>query len=196
MGTPVVPRRYRMQERASAVAATRDRIVAAATRLHAEHGIAATSWGDIAGAAGVSQATVYRHFGSLAELVPACARYVFVDIARIPSPEELDSLYAGLDGPLARLDRLVDNSVECYARAEQWLHAMFCEAPREPAMADAVASERAVLEALVAGALGHLDPLVRVLVDFPFFKQLRDAGLTPDQAGRRMKQLVRSAFDN
>ncbi|MCU1365599.1 MAG: hypothetical protein JWN39_1238, partial [Ilumatobacteraceae bacterium] len=66
-----------MGARAEAVGKSRAAIVAAARELHAERGLVATSWDDIAERAGVSTATVYRHFPSLAELVPACAQTVF-----------------------------------------------------------------------------------------------------------------------
>jgi AcrR family transcriptional regulator len=190
----MAPRAYRMRERANGVAATRQQIVAAATRLHASRGVAATSWADIAAAAGVSQATVYRHFRDLAELVPECASYVFVDVARLPTPEELEVVFAGLKVGRERLERLVDNSVHCYARAEDWLQAMFCEAPREPAMAESVARSTASLRALVAGALGEQNELVRVLVDFPMYKQLRDAGLSPVEAAEEMKGLAEAVL--
>lgn len=183
-----------MGERAVAVAETRERIVAAATHLHAARGVAATSWADIAAEAGVSQATVYRHFRDLAELVPECARYIFLDIAQLPTQEQMAVVYAGLRVGRERLERLVDNNVVCYGKAEDWLHAMFCEAPREPAMAESVRRERAALDALVEGALGEHNEVVRVLVDFPMFKQLRDAGLTPVQAGEQMKSLALSVL--
>ncbi len=48
---------------------TRDRIADAALRLFAEHGFAATSTRRIAQAAGVSEALIYFHFGTKAELL-------------------------------------------------------------------------------------------------------------------------------
>lgn len=82
-----MPRRYRTGERAVAVERTRERIVAAAKELHAERGVRLTSWEEIAERGGVAVATVYRHYPSLAELVPACAQSVF-DVIRPPSFEQ------------------------------------------------------------------------------------------------------------
>ena len=64
-----------MGKRAAAADETRRRIVDATHALHIEQGIAATSWDDIAARAGVGVGTVYRHFPSLDELIPACAAF-------------------------------------------------------------------------------------------------------------------------
>ena len=61
-----------MTRRASAVAQTRRRIIDATRELHTERGIGATSWDDIAARAGVGVGTVYRHFPSPDDLIPAC----------------------------------------------------------------------------------------------------------------------------
>ncbi len=63
-----------MRNREESFAQTDRRIVAAAIGLHAERGVVDTSWQDIAERADVSPVTVYRHFRSLSELIPACAR--------------------------------------------------------------------------------------------------------------------------
>src|SRR5438477_12067897 len=68
----MAPRNYRMTRRAAANAETRRRIVDAAITLHAEKGVLGTSWPDIAKRADVARGTVYRHFPSLDQLVPAC----------------------------------------------------------------------------------------------------------------------------
>src|SRR5438552_15646145 len=68
----MAPRTYRMTRRAAGNEATRKRIVDAAIALHAEKGAVGTSWPDIAKRADVALGTVYRHFPSLDQLVPAC----------------------------------------------------------------------------------------------------------------------------
>lgn len=118
----VVPRRYRMQARSRSVAETRSRIIRAATELHTERGVVATSWEEIAERAEVAPATVYRHFPSLVDLVPACARSVF-DIIRPPTLEEADAKFVSLPSPLERLEVLIRDSCHCYSRGEGWLHA-------------------------------------------------------------------------
>ncbi len=67
-----------MTRRAEGVDATRQKIVAAAKELHEDGGVIATSFEAIAARAGVAQGTVYRHFPSLDELIPACARTIHV----------------------------------------------------------------------------------------------------------------------
>jgi AcrR family transcriptional regulator len=61
-----------MQRRAEQVDATRERITAAAARLHTTVGPAKTSVAAIAEEAGVTRLTVYRHFADLDVLFEAC----------------------------------------------------------------------------------------------------------------------------
>ena len=61
-----------MQLRAEQVDATRERITAAAARLHTTIGPANTSVAAIAEEAGVTRLTVYRHFSDLDVLFEAC----------------------------------------------------------------------------------------------------------------------------
>lgn len=65
-------RPYRMQRRAEQVDATRERITAAAARLHTTIGPANTSVAAIAEEAGVTRLTVYRHFTDMDVLFEAC----------------------------------------------------------------------------------------------------------------------------
>lgn len=66
------PRRYRMTRRAASVDDTRRRITEAAVRLHTTVGPANTSIASVAGEAGVTRLTVYRHFDNLEALFAAC----------------------------------------------------------------------------------------------------------------------------
>src|SRR5438034_157449 len=74
-----MPRRYQMATRERAVQDTRQRIIDAAISLHAQRGVIATNWEEIAERASVSTATVYRHFPSLGELIQAALGDAFVD---------------------------------------------------------------------------------------------------------------------
>ena len=65
-----------MSKRALAREETRRRIVEATAKLHGENGVLGTSWQAIAKEADVSVATVYAHFPSLDELLPACGALV------------------------------------------------------------------------------------------------------------------------
>src|SRR5918994_7952756 len=71
-----MPRQYDMTRRTASRNETRNRIVEATTKLHGERGVLGTSWQDIAREADVSVSTVYAHFPSLEELLPACGQLV------------------------------------------------------------------------------------------------------------------------
>src|SRR5690349_14975786 len=103
----MAPRKYEMRRRAASVEQTRQRIVEATMGLHYANGIAATRWEDIARAAGVGVGTVYRHFPTLDELVPACGSLVARQLA-LPGEGEVQRLFAGAASPAERLERLVD----------------------------------------------------------------------------------------
>lgn len=74
-GRPTRERSYRMGKRAEDAAATRQRIVEAAVRLHGTIGPAATSISALAEEAGVTRVTVYRHFPDGQVLFAACSAH-------------------------------------------------------------------------------------------------------------------------
>jgi AcrR family transcriptional regulator len=158
------------------------RIIRAATELHTERGVVATSWEAIAERAEVAPATVYRHFPSLVELIPACARSVF-DIIRPPTLEEAGEKFASLRTPVERLEVLIRDSCQCYSKGEGWLHAARRERDLIPAVGEAVRLQEETLKTLVRAATDGLDlserdiALLYTLCDFPFFKSLLDAGV-------------------
>lgn len=181
----MTPRRYSMDRRRDAVAATTSRIVEAAMALHATHGVRLTGWDQIAEQAGVSPATVYRHFPTLDVLVPACARAVF-DVIRPPSVPEARIQFTHLPSTPARLEHLVRESCHCYRRGEGWLHAAHRERDFVPALDQALSVIQETLHVLVdaaadtpLGRRGHAT--LFVLADFPFWKALVDAGLSYDE---------------
>src|SRR3990170_2374214 len=116
------PRKYDMSKRAATVARTRQRIVDATRELHAEQGVAATSWDDIAGRAGVGVGTVYRHFPSLDELVPACGA-VARELLDLPDPSDAAAPFTGAEGSRARAERLVGEVFAIYDRGAQVIRA-------------------------------------------------------------------------
>lgn len=151
-------------------------------RLHTQHGVLSTSWDEIARGAEVSTATVYRHFPTMADLVPACARVVF-DIIQTPTVEEASIQFANLPGPSDRLMHLTRTSCHCYRRGEGWLHAAYRERDFVPELDAAVRLIQETLRVLVRAAAGRTLPkpaagTLFVLTDFPFWKSLVDAGLS------------------
>src|SRR5207237_8937675 len=86
---PKVKRPYQSTLRGTQAESTRTAVIAAAARLYAEEGYAATSIEDIAAAAGVSRATVFTSVGGKATLLKTA----------------LDVAIVGDDEPIALPDR-------------------------------------------------------------------------------------------
>jgi AcrR family transcriptional regulator len=176
------PRKYDMSKRAATVARTRQRIVDAARLLHGEQGIAATSWDDIAARAGVGVGTVYRHFPSLDELVPACGEITMLVLA-LPDPATARALFEHATTPAERIERLVREVFAIYERGAPELRAIRREAEVHPRIAHDRDELEASLSALVDTALAPLDAtqedraLARALVDLDTWQALRDQGL-------------------
>lgn len=190
-----------MAVREQAVEATRNRIVDAAIKLHARRGVMATNWEEIAAEARVSTATVYRHFPSLDELIPACARTAFEAGARLPTPEEASAAFARLLDARRRIEHLVRESCRCYELGAGWLTAARRDAKTVPALERAVRLQDRVLERLIAAALGdervdrETKRLIKALIDFPFWKALVDAGIEPHKIPMVITQLTLSRLE-
>lgn len=174
------PRKYDMTRRATAAAETRRRIVDATLELHGEQGIAATSWDDIATRAGVGVGTVYRHFPSLDELIPACGEITRERIA-LPDPE---AVFAGPDAPAERLERLVREAFAIYERAAPQLRAIRAEPDVHPNVAEAGEQVEASLAALIDAAVEPAADraVVRAMIDLGTWQALRDQGLGQAEA--------------
>ncbi len=195
----MTPRAYRMTSRAETTERTRASIIRAARELHAERGLAATSWEDIARGAEVSTATVYRHFPSLAQLVPACARTVF-DIIQPPTLEQAAGTFGELHRADQRFEQLVRYSCHCYLAGSGWLHAAHRERDFVPELDEALRVIEDSLDTLVTAAAGRgLDGpdhrLLFVLCDFPVWWSLVDRGITPDDAEAMLVRLVLAELD-
>lgn len=104
MSTQKTPakRPYRLRARAESQERTRQRIAAAAAELHEEVGVTATTVADIARRAGVQRLTVYNHFPTLAELLPACSAH-YATIHPLPDPTAIDAVADPLERVRAAL---------------------------------------------------------------------------------------------
>jgi AcrR family transcriptional regulator len=167
------PRKYDMTRRASAVAQTRTRIIEATRELHGEQGIAATSWDDIAARAGVGVGTVYRHFPSLDELIPACGE-ISMRVIALPDPQDAPSLFDGADDPAERIERLVREVFAVYERGAPQLRAMRDEPGVHPGVAESAEQVEASLSALVEAAVAEDRKVVRAMIDLGTWQALRD----------------------
>jgi AcrR family transcriptional regulator len=184
-----------MDKRKAAVEETRRRIVEATLALHAEKGAFGTSWQDIAKRADVSVGTVYKHFPSLDELVPACGELVFA-ISRPPSLEDAPQIFAGASSLEERLGRLVSEFFDFYERGEPYLEIDFQER-QLPAVQEWEAHMRATREGLAREALRPLlkpeERTVRALsalIDFPFFKSFRRHDVSNAEAEEIVKTML------
>jgi AcrR family transcriptional regulator len=176
-----------MSRRAAAVARTRQRIVDATRELHSEQGIGATSWDDIAARAGVGVGTVYRHFPSLDELIPACGE-ITMQVVALPDPSTVPARFEHAMQPAERIERLVREAFAIYERGARELRAIRREADVHPRVAQDRDELEASLSALVDTALGPLDAtpqdraVARAVVDLNTWEALRDQGLGPAES--------------
>lgn len=180
-----------MTRRASAAAQTRQRIIDATRELHTTQGIAATSWDDIAARAGVGVGTVYRHFPTLDELVPACGA-ISMQVVALPDPEDAPSLFDGADGVAERIERLVREAFAIYERGAPELRAIRNEPDVHPHVAEAGRELEASLTALVdAVGVPRADrAILRAMIDLNTWQALRDQGLEPTEAVDAVSQML------
>jgi AcrR family transcriptional regulator len=184
-----------MTNRSAAAARTRQRIVDAARELHAEQGIAATSWDDIAARAGVGVGTVYRHFPSLDELIPACGEVTMQVIALHP-PSTVSTLFADATQPGERIARLVHEAFAIYERGASELRAIRREGDVHPRIAQDRDDLEAALSALVDTALAPLDAtrqdraVVRAMIDLNTWEALRQQGLRSAEAEAAISDML------
>jgi len=176
-----------MSRRAAAVEETRRRIVGAALDLHTRQGIAVTRWEDIAARAGVGVGTVYRHFPSLDELVPACGA-TSMELLALPPAADAAALFAGAKGVEARAGRLAREVFAIYERGAHILRVMRREPHVHPEVARGVEEVDAVLGALVDAALAPLDVdadarrVTRALLDLGTWTAFREQGMDTEEA--------------
>ncbi len=190
----MAPRKYTMDKRKAAVEETRRRILEATLALHTEKGIFGTSWEDIAHRADVSVGTVYKHFPSLDELVPACGELMYA-ITRPPSLEDAPRIFAGASSLEERLGRLISELFDFYERGAPYIETDFQER-RLPAVVEWEAYMRATIAGLVREALAPAGPdertvqAVSALLDFATFKSFLDREIPKEQAAKIMDEVL------
>jgi AcrR family transcriptional regulator len=183
-----------MDKRRAAVEETRQRILEATLALHSEKGIFGTSWQDIAQRADVSVGTVYKHFPSLDELVPACGELMYA-ITRPPSLEDAPQIFAGAHSLEERLERLISELFDFYERGASYIETDFQER-QLPAVQEWEAYWRATIEGLACEALSPVGPdertvrAVGALLDFYVFKSFSERGIPIEEATKIMNEVV------
>ena len=188
------PRKYNYKKRQAASEAIRQRILASTLTLHAENGIFGTSWKDIARHADVSLATVYNHFPSLNELVPACGDLMYA-ITQPPSLDDAERIFSGVTTDEDRLGRLTKTMYEFYERGEAYL-----EIDHQERKLDPVKEWEVYLKSLIDGltrvALQHTQhdeqtvETIAAFLDVPIYLSFRRRGMTRVQIEQTIKKLL------
>jgi len=173
-----MPRTYSMRNRSATVDDTRQRIVDATVALHNEKGITATSMQDIAARANVSLGTVYRHFPSLEELVPACGNRN-LELAPPPTSED----FAGLESGEERVRALFAALYTHFDAAQRPYEVGFAEALTLPVVKDFMKNADAHIRSLVAEAVQPFNPTEQgvafavAMADFHAWQAFHRAGM-------------------
>jgi AcrR family transcriptional regulator len=154
-------RAYRKTKRAEDEMLTKARIVDAAEALHGTLGPARTTVSAIADRAGVTRATVYRHFPDDQSLFVACSTQ-WMSRQRLPDPDA----WTAHDDPLARLHEGLADIYRYYRAGEQMITLVHRDAEAVPPRVAAVqvAAERRWLGALLQPFPGRRRKAVRAAV--------------------------------
>ena len=114
--SPAPKRTYRKAKRAQDEGRTRDRIVDAAEYLHGSLGPAHTTVSAVADRAGVTRATVYRHFADEESLFLACSQQ-WISRQQLPDPDA----WGVIEDPIERLSAGLVDIYGFYRRGQQMI---------------------------------------------------------------------------
>ncbi|NEX59550.1 TetR/AcrR family transcriptional regulator [Noviherbaspirillum galbum] len=181
----MAPRSYNNARRKESEAQTLDRIVDATISLHARQGAVATSHAQIADLAGVSVATVYKHFPTKEALLPHCIGKVTGQAPAI----DADAILAEPDLE-SRLRLLVEKVFARYRYFHPWIRWTPVDAPTLPAVAEAGNAGAREVEALarsiIAGVGRDLPEeraaLVAMIISYPSWQTLEQSLSSPERA--------------
>ena len=186
-----------MDKRADALARTRARIVAATVAAHRELGIQATTWDEIARRAGVGVGTVYRHFRSLEELLPACGQIVEQTMA-LPAGDGIPQAFHGTRSLRGRIDRLTRLVFDVYERAAPFIHNIRSEHEQLPQLEPWHRMIEGTLDALLTEALSPISPsreqreAARALLDLGTWQAFKHRDLSPAEIAETAARLIYS----
>jgi len=190
----MTPREYDMTRRRAARNQTRDRIVEATAKLHGERGVLGTSWQDIAQEADVSVSTVYAHFPSLDELLPACGQLVMSRV-RPPTASSAAEIIGDAASTRQRLVRVAHELFDFYERGGPHIEVDIRER-QLPGMRAWEESQRATVTALVRAALvderasaGSVQ-LIGAFLDLTTYKALRTRGVSKNRAAETVAEVA------
>lgn len=194
-----MPREYRMRKRADARQQTRERIIQATMQLHDEQGVAPTTFSDIAKRAGLGQATLYRHFPTLGDLVQACGGHVWQEM-RPPTPDTATAAFEGLTGLDERLEKLVEEIDAFHRRGAFRLGLAGRDRELIPALDYFLSAVEAGVEAYVEAALApsrsprRTVDIVAALISFPVWSRLARLDLSEHESRQFTLRLIQCAM--
>lgn len=189
-----MPRKYRLNARAQKQEGTRQRIVEAIAKLHAEIGPAATTVSAIAETAGVERLTVYRHFPTNAAMFQACGAHW-----RTLHPRPDTEAWLQIPDPVERLTFALQQLYQFYDETEHMSANILRDEQVLPELAAVanfqgwllMASDR-VCEAWPEEDRLRLRPAVRLAIDFNTWQLLvRRMDLDHAAAAAVVLQMVR-----
>ncbi len=186
-------RTYNSELRTAQAAATRDRILDSVVEVLAE-GVDTLSIPSVAERAGVSIATVYRHFGDkaglLKALVPYAGRRTGVEVESIP--QTLDAI-----------DEAVHRVFRHFEETDDLMRAAFASRIGRDVRVQGSAERLEAFRRALGGIAPDLDPdqldhvarLALILTTSEAFQQWRDRlQLTPDQAADEVMWAIRTVI--
>ena len=164
-----------MSRRAELVEGTRERITAAAARLHTSIGPANTSVASIAEEAGVTRLTVYRHFADLDVLFEACRAHW-----RAENPPPDPRLWAETPGLELRARRGLTEFYAWYREHADELFPIYRDMTTMPLSSQETmrSDNRGLADLLLGGDVPEGDPgrkmraVARHLVDYRTWRSL------------------------
>ncbi|HEY0844232.1 MAG TPA: helix-turn-helix domain-containing protein [Noviherbaspirillum sp.] len=179
-------------------AETIQRIIAATVALHAEKGALATTHAEIAEAAGVSVATVYKHFPSREALLPHCTGLVGKQAPQIDA-----DLILGARSRKEKIALLVRALHGQYRYFHPWIRWVPRDASALPLLAQIAEESRQQTESLVRSVLDAVAgtpvgddvfALAMVILDYPAWQRLdqmlNDPERVADAAGHALQLLM------
>ena len=154
-------RTYQKAKRAQDEGRTRNRIVDAAEYLHGSVGPAHTTVSAVADRAGVTRATVYRHFANEESLFLACSQQ-WISRQQLPDPDT----WGLVEDPIQRLRTGLVDIYGFYRRGQQMIRNIHRDVDAVPAVVVAArrSREQRWLDTLLAPQPGHRRTMVRAAV--------------------------------
>lgn len=186
-------RPYQLRARADAMERTRARITQAAIELHGSIGPAATTMSAVADRAGVTRATLYRHFPNEETLFNACS----AEWRRANPAPNLDQ-WTTIPDPYDRLSKALPELYGWYRSSEAMRANLLRDlAVLPPAIRTAIETYTRTVAETLDSAWPHTSRLRRAAiahaVAFVTWQSLAHEGLSDSEAAKLMIGLISTA---